>query len=180
MIPPATGTPRHGVMELLASAHHVTTGAQTVSAGALLLQLVIGLGVVLGVIAVASKILRGRASTSRFLSRQSNPLTVLARQTLGKGVALAVVRVGDRAFVVGVSQGGVRPVAEVDPDVIYGTEQEKPPPAPLSLLRRLDKTSSIVGGDKEIVPSAENRGRLPVPTWTSAIEHLRERTVRRA
>jgi len=171
----------------------VSAAAQTVSAGGLLVQLVVGLGVILGIIALASRILRGKAASSRFLTRQNAPLMVMGRQTLGKGVSVAVVRVGSRAFVLGVTQNGVRRIAEVEPDEIGTSETDKESGRELRLLPRKEmvtgqkkemvtgqKREPITGGNTDMVPATANRGQRPVPTWTSAIEHLREMTVRRA
>ncbi len=45
-------------------------------------------------------------------------LSVLARQPLSRGAAVAVVRVGERAYVVGVTDQNVTLLAEADPDAI--------------------------------------------------------------
>ncbi|MBX6365882.1 MAG: flagellar biosynthetic protein FliO, partial [Gemmatimonadetes bacterium] len=43
------------------------------------------------------------------------PLEVLGRLALGQRQGLAIVRIGERVVVVSVGEGGVHPVAELDP-----------------------------------------------------------------
>jgi flagellar protein FliO/FliZ len=50
--------------------------------------------------------------------RNGGALSVLARQALSRGAAVAVVRVGERAYVVGVTDQTVTLLAEADPDAI--------------------------------------------------------------
>lgn len=205
--------------------------APTVSAGHLLFQLVLGLGVVLAIVLGAKRLLHGRGSSLAGLgaSRRS-PIRVLGRHSLGKGVSVAVVQFGDDAYLVGVTPTSVRRLARTEAARLAAAEDEAPTgsrrvdPSATTLGRALGRISPALAahlapspaGDGrptpgrrtlparagtdaavlDLVPvirsseptsagdgtarAATPRGARPAPTWTSAIEHLRERTVRRA
>ena len=59
--------------------------------------------------------------------RGAGALQVLARQQLSRGSSVAVVRVADRALVLGVSDAGVSLLADADPDLF---EEQRPTAAP--------------------------------------------------
>lgn len=218
------------------SAGQAVTTAPTVSAGHLLLQLVLGLAVVIGLVLVAKRMVRGRGAggLAGAGGGRRNPVRVVGRQSLGKGVSVAVVEFGDQAYLVGVTPNAVRRLAATDarrvaeaveareaarraapagaPTVLRALHQVAP-----ALAARLDpgtaravplpeggatvldlvpvagstgttpagagsaRTRSTAAGDGTARTRNPNRsGARPAPTWTSAIEHLRERTVRRA
>jgi flagellar protein FliO/FliZ len=238
--------------------HAATATAPAVSAGHLLLQLLLGLGVVVALVVGCSRLLRGRSGASRLAGRRS-PLRVVARHSLGKGVSVAVVELGDRAFLVGVTPSSVRRLAETDaaaleaatargvrdgagsavpvapldqvgrtvvragrralgladPELGAGAGGQRTPgrtapgdrrsarvveilPVPgavgevdANIRRRRPAAAPVRRHDHGPVDARRDRSRwTPVatgssgqpsaPTWMSAIEHLRERTVRRA
>jgi flagellar protein FliO/FliZ len=130
---------------------------------ALLVRVVVSLGVVLAVMAGAAAVLRrsgvvGTASTGkRGLRRRSNPVEVIARHGLSRGASIAVVRLGGRALVIGVTEHQVSLLTEVDP-----AEFDAPP------------EEDITAG-----PAGPGIGAGSLP-WKIALEQLRERTVRRS
>jgi flagellar protein FliO/FliZ len=77
------------------------------------LRIVFSLAVVLvlmwGIARVARRPLAGRSGGA---------LSVLARQPLTRGASVAVVRVGERAYVLGVTDQNVSLLAEAEPDTI--------------------------------------------------------------
>jgi len=215
---------------VVAAGHRVVAAqkeAPSVSAGHMLVQLLLGLGVVVGLLYVGTKVVRGRSGGSGLgqAGRRRGTVTLLGRQTLGKGVSVAVVKVGERAYLLGVTPTAVRRLGEAD---AAGLVELADAPGTANRvgaagfgeggagLARL--ASSLVGrvsprladrlnpggrdawaGETPSVPSEGRRsaqvisigtgngsarittlgGERPAPTWTSAIEHLRERTVRR-
>lgn len=64
-------------------------------------------------------------------SRRGGLLTVLARQQLSRGSSVAVVKVADRALVLGVSDAGVSLLADADAH-LFDQPPEDLPPSPLA------------------------------------------------
>ena len=131
---------------------------------ALLVRVVVSLGVVLAVMAGAAAVLRrsGVVGTmpagKRGLRRSRPALEVIARHGLSRGSSVAVVRLGDRALVLGVTEHNVSLLTEVDP-------AELDAPA---------ETDDALAG-----PAGPGIGAGSLP-WKVALEQLRERTVRRS
>ncbi len=133
---PATPAPGHGapttagrhapasaVHHAVHAAHQAVTTAPSVSAGHLLLQLVMGLGVVVAVVLGLSRLVRNRAGggAGRAGARRS-PVRVVARHTLGKGVSVAVIEMGDQAYLVGVTPSSIRRLATADAAAVTRAE----------------------------------------------------------
>ena len=221
---------------LLAAAHRsastgsaAATGAQTVSAGHLALQLFIGVAVVVVIVAVASRLVKGRGrGAGGAVTGRRGLVKILGRQVLGKGVSVAVVEVAGRAYLLGVTPQAVRRLGEADAEAVRqaAEEQAQSPVGAAALAiavrdglaransrlatRRAARSESLGPGARrrtrtqviEVASAAGSSGATvtkiqrsgpgkgsvrattsgarPAPTWTSAIEHLRERTVRRA
>jgi len=131
---------------------------------ALLVRVVVSLGVVLAVMAGAAAVLRrsGVVGTmpagKRGLRRSRPALEVIARHGLSRGSSVAVVRLGDRALVLGVTEHNVSLLTEVDP-----AELDAP----------ADADDALAG------PPGPGIGAGSLP-WKVALEQLRERTVRRS
>ncbi len=145
---------------LLAATTSTTTAvstAQPVSATSLFLQLMLGLAVVLGLIWVVSRVVRGRVGTTMG-KRRSAPLAVLGRQPLGKGVQVAIVKAGAETYLLGVTAHQVTRLARFRPDPADAEESSDDLPA----------AGSPPAG------SAPAAFRLQ-----STIRQLQERTVRR-
>jgi len=160
------GLATHGSAQAGAGAPAQT--ASTVSVTSLLFQLVIGLGVVLGVIALVSRLVRGKAGLAMGARRQGT-LAVLQRQSLGKGSAVAIVRAAGTYYLLGITQQSVRRIGTLDPAEIELAAGE-PGDGPATQI--LDRGQ----GSASVFPTTTQR---PSSTWTSTIEHLRELTVRR-
>lgn len=82
----------------------------------LVLRLAISLGVVLGLFWLVARTGARKLGGSRAL------LKVHGRQQLSRTASVAVVEVGSRVLVVGVSEGGVRLLTELDPEEIAQPE----------------------------------------------------------
>ncbi len=76
----------------------------------LVLRLAVSLGVVLGLFWLVARAGARKLGGSRAL------LKVHGRQSLSRTASVAVVEVGSRVLVVGVSEGGVRLLTELDPE----------------------------------------------------------------
>jgi flagellar protein FliO/FliZ len=102
-----------------------------------------------------------RLARRPFARRGGGVLTVLARQQLSRGSAVAVLRVYDRALVLGVTDQQVTLLGETDLDAVE------------SEIRLTRRTPVPVEGSP-LAGSALSRR-----TWSQALEELRDRTVRR-
>lgn len=136
---------------------------------ALALRVVFSLAVVLGIMWALSRVVRPRGDV------RGLPVDVVARTTLGKRASVAVLRVGDRGLVVGVTDHAVSLIAEV-------AIPESPAAAP---ERRTTLDLSDVGllVAEPAVAEAAARGALTgsvlsPSTWRAAAAVLRDRTVR--
>ncbi len=101
----------------------------------LAVRVVVSLGVVLGLFWLAA-----RAGSRRFSGGSRTLVRVRGRQPLSRTASLAVVEIGSRVLVVGVGDGGVRLLTELDPTEIeepataeIPDAPERPAPAPLAL-----------------------------------------------
>ena len=129
----------------------------------LLVRVVVSLGVVLAVMAGAAAVLRrsgvvGTAPAGRRGMRRRSTVEIIARHGLSRASSLAVVRLGERALVLGVTEHQVTLLTEVDL-----AELDAPP----------DPDDSFVG------PAGPGIGAGALP-WKVALEQLRDRTVRRS
>jgi len=155
----------------LALAHHAaahgSTGAQSVSASSLLVQMVVGLVVIIFLIKVVSKFVQGRGGRSLGHGPRPQGVALVGRQSLGKGVQVAMVAAGRQTYLLGVTQRQVTLLGEVDTDgPVTGADHEATAPGALQLLRGGNRPGSVDDGS--------------MPAWKSAIEQMRVRTVRRA
>jgi flagellar protein FliO/FliZ len=89
----------------------------------LFLRIACSLAVVFGLLWGLARLARRPLS-----GRGAGALHVLARQQLSRGSSVAVVRVADRALVLGVSDAGVSLLADADPELFE--EQQAPSARP--------------------------------------------------
>lgn len=78
-------------------------------------RLLIALAVVLGAIWLIAK--KARGTSSRAKLRSGKLIDVLGRQSLSRGSSVAVVRVADKALIIGVTETNVRVLGEMELDV---------------------------------------------------------------
>lgn len=84
----------------------------------LVLRLVFSLAVVLGLFWVFAR------AGSRKMGGSRSALKVRGRQALGRSASVAVVEVGSRVLVIGVGEGGVRLLTEMDPEELAVDEPD--------------------------------------------------------
>jgi flagellar protein FliO/FliZ len=147
-------------------------------AAGLLLRVVVSLGLVLAVLWFAAKGLR----SSQRRSRAGVDVDVLTRQPLAQKSSLAVVRLGDRALVLGVTESRVELLHETALADVLAPDQ------PL----QVDQSVADPARQVSLPPTAGSAVRLPASrpgplagsalspqTWSRAVQVLREMTVRR-
>lgn len=160
----------------------------------LVIRVVLSLAVVLGLVVVMQRVAK-RRSGGRTVD--ASRFTVLARQSLSRSAAVSVLRVGDDALVVGVTDTQVQLLARMpltDFDRPAATDDVVEAAQVVSV--REVRTPVLVGATAGFTPAAAparavatvgatpQRGALAgsalsPATWTSALEVLRERTTRR-
>lgn len=128
-------------------------------------RLAISMVVVLGLLALAARFARrrsGMGGTSGPGKRTTRTqIEIVARQQLSRGSALTVVRTGDRVLVLGVTDSSITLLRDGEAPAEIPT-----PDAPPHAGTRSPRTAIIGTGRR-------------TPPWMSAVETLRERTVRR-
>jgi len=112
-------------------------------------------------------------------ARRGGLIDVLGRQQLSRGASVAVVRVADKAMVLGVTDGQVTLLAETD----LATVEEYQPETPVrreslpveSLGNSRNRTAPVVSPDGSLAGSI-----LSTRTWAQTRDFLRERRVRKS
>ncbi len=107
-----------------------------------------------------------KTKVGRRAARRRAQLDVIARQPLGKSASVAVVRVGDRTMLIGVTEASVQLLSEVDAALFDDAQLDEAQP------------STDVAQSAAAVPMPSHSGGAR--STVSVMELLRERTVRRA
>ena len=126
----------------------------------LAVRVVVSLGVVLGLFWLVA-----RAGSRRFSGGARTLVRVRGRQSLSRTSSLAVVEVGSRVLVVGVSDGGVRLLTELDPEELAEPADEPDPQA----IATPAAPTPVLGGSL-----------LSAQTWKQAWTAAQRRHVRAA
>ena len=139
---------------------------------ALLLRVGFSFSLVLGLMWVAARVLRSRTA-----GRPTDTVEVLARTQLGRGSSVTVLRVGEQALVLGVTEKTISllgdPIADlatlrVPTDVIRSVPAVVPSP------------SAVPSAPQAMAGQGALAGSILSPaTWRMGMDALRERTVRR-
>jgi flagellar protein FliO/FliZ len=111
--------------------------------------------------------LGGSLDTSRF--------TVVGRHSLGRNAGVTVVRIGDEALVLGVTEQSVQLLARTPLSAVTAAAREAAAPAEV-------RTPVAVGLADAPAPSVRPAlagSALSPATWSTALDALRERTTRR-
>jgi flagellar protein FliO/FliZ len=112
-------------------------------------------------------------------ARRGGLIDVLGRQQLSRGASVAVVRVADRAMVLGVTDGQVTLLTETDLATVEEYQPEAPvrrEPLPVeSLGNSRNLTAPVVSPDGSLAGSI-----LSTRTWAQTRDFLRERRVRKS
>ncbi|MGV8967681.1 MAG: FliO/MopB family protein [Cellulomonas sp.] len=165
------------------------------------LRVVLALACVLGLIWFAGRRLSGASGMRK---PRSVPMTVIGRQSLGKGAGIALVEVAGRVLLLGVGDQGVRVLTEIDvpavaEPIVAVTERAALLAAdrPLVLREELDleslATDPAVVTDPVVLArlaglaatssahgaSALHGSILSRDTWRRAVDVVQQRTVRR-
>ncbi len=123
----------------------------------LFVRLIFSLGIVIGLMWIAANVIRKRGLTPAS-GRRPGPgvqIEMLARRPMGRNASIAVIRVGDRSIVVGVTDQRITKLDDADIDESELNESGAPWTAP------------------------EGSGNGPTSAWKAMLDQMRNRTVRR-
>jgi flagellar protein FliO/FliZ len=150
----------------------------------------LALGAVLGLMWLLA-----RMSRKPLKARAAGPLAVLARQQLSRSSSVAVVRVGDKALVIGVTDTQVSLLGEADltavTDALAPVESVSRTPVDLTAGAGVvgpDDIAANEATDSDLAAvtdlgtrraGAFSGSALSPATWKQTVDFLRERTARR-
>ncbi len=143
--------------------------------------------VVIGLMWVMARVFRGKLGV-----RSAGSLEVVARQQVGRGASVAIVRIADRAIVVGVTEHAVTmlgdPISDhssLDPSEPATADTAQTESGEVRDVRdvfaaRRSLTGTTSAPAPSSIPTGKLSGSVLSPaTWRQAMQVLRERTVRR-
>jgi flagellar protein FliO/FliZ len=130
-----------------------------------------------------------RALRRPFGGRGHGPLTVLNRQQLSRGAAVTVVKIADRALVLGVTDQQISYLGEAELEMFEPEPHEHRDHLVIEPTELIPPGGSVLPGRHPAAPSGpgrheEHHGRLDgsilsPKTWNSTLDFLRERTTRK-
>jgi flagellar protein FliO/FliZ len=137
----------------------------------LVLRLVLSLAAVVGLMWVAARVMRGQLTRG-----QGGALEVVARQQVGRGASIAVVRVADQALVLGVTENKVTLISAADLGAVQAAQA--------TAEEERIAVRSPVDADGVRSRPGESGGRLQgsivsPATWKQAVDVIRDRTARK-
>jgi flagellar protein FliO/FliZ len=142
----------------------------------MIIRLVLCLAFIAMVLLFASRVAKKRG-----LGGATGVIEVVARQRMGRASSVSVLRVAGRVLVVGATEEQVTLLAEVEDD-----ELEAALDAQLTRVgsTAADDDTAAVRPPRRALPARSGSGALSGSvldrgTWTSVVQELRERTVRR-
>jgi flagellar protein FliO/FliZ len=141
----------------------------------MIVRLVLCLAFVGGVLLFASRVAKKRG-----LGGTTGVIEVIARQRMGRASSVAVLRVAGRVLVVGSTEEQVTLLAEVEDDELR-TAMAAAAPQPRAAA---DGGTGDSEPRRTALPTRSGSGALAGSvldrrTWTTVVQELRERTVRR-
>ncbi|HEX5097352.1 MAG TPA: flagellar biosynthetic protein FliO [Acidimicrobiia bacterium] len=137
----------------------------TTSTFALFARLIFSMGIVLGLMWIAARVLQ-RRGLGPVAKRQARAveLELLARKNVGRHASIAVVRAAGQAMVVGITEHEITKLADADlPAIDLEAEQ--------------DVAASEAASQGTAAP--QQGFATPGQAWKAMLEHVREKTVRR-
>ena len=136
----------------------------------MIIRLVLCLAFVGGVLLFAS-----RVAQKRGLGGTTGVIEVVARQRMGRASSVSVLRVAGRVLVVGSTEEQVTLLAEVEDDELATALAAATPTRAPAADGETPAARSALPGSGVLAGSVLDRG-----TWTTVVQELRDRTVRRS
>ena len=145
----------------------------------MIVRLILSLGFIAVVLLFAA-----RMAKKRGLGQGSGLIEVVARQRMGRSSTVNVVRIGDVVLVVGATEEQVTLLAEVEDDELEAALDAQLARVGNTRAADADDDTDGVRPPRRALPARSGSGALSGSvldrgTWTSVVQELRERTVRR-
>lgn len=157
--------------------------APEINAFEVIVRLAASLAMVVAIILVAAKVLRRRGGLRLGRSHDGPRLDVLDRTSLTRNASVAVVRVGGRGLVVGITDQSVSLLSEA-PELIdrYESQHElsRSSSSPLEQLSQHEEAERTAPPAEHLNQRWPEVTGAPEPTRMNFFEALREATVRRS
>ena len=161
---------------LLAVSHASIATSADPSIGASLMHMVLGLVAVVGSILLVSRILRAVRGSGRSRVRGTGELEVISRQSLGKGVQVAVVRFGGREVLVGIAG---QHISFYEDQYLPGSLEARPATEVRASAPEISVEALEAMFRRRAGTSFANRPRPSSSEGRTVIDRLRELTERR-
>ncbi|GAB3356471.1 FliO/MopB family protein [Modestobacter lapidis] len=141
----------------------------------MLIRLVLSLGLIAAVLVFASRLAKKRG-----LGQGNGLIEVVARQRMGRASSVSVLRVAGRVLVIGATDEQVTLLAEMEEDEV----QTALAAAPRAAALRPDGTVDPGPATRPTLVARSSSGSLAGSVldrgaWTTLVQDLRDRTVRR-
>ncbi len=155
--------------------------AAEVNAVELMVRLVASLGMVVAIILVIARAVRNRGGIGLGRSAKGPKLDVLDRTSLSRSASVAVVRVGGRGLIVGITDHTVTLLAEA-PELIdrYEMVGQEAPGGDQNLNDELTVEAERTAPPVEMVVGGPPTADAPKSARMNFFDALRESTVRRS
>jgi len=126
----------------------------------------------------------GRVAKKRGLGGATGVIEVVARQRMGRASSVSVLRVAGRVLVIGATEEQVTLLAEVEDDELEASLNAQLARATGTGPAGVDDEAAGRRPARTLLPARSGSGALAGSvldrgTWTSVVQELRERTVRR-
>jgi len=141
---------------------------------ALALRVILSLGIVLALMWLMARALRGKA-----VARGAGVLEILARLPMTRGSSVAVVRVADQVLVLGVTETQVTVLTVADPEHVQFANTNSDNETDNKTMSIVKSAASRLRGSRQEGSGLLTGSILSPNTWRRLFELLRERTVRR-
>jgi len=188
---PNTTTAAHAATHAakhVVGSHSTTTGLATSgsSTTSLFVHEIGALLVVVGLIWVAAKVIKNRAGLTPANRPAPGKISVLSRQTLAKGVSVAIVHVGGKDLLVGITPSGISLLSEIDLGLGMDAELQDELG---EFVSSASVESDAPGMRKSTFGTAKLDGQWtadrlggasPLQAWMAKLDGLREMTIRRS
>lgn len=124
--------------------------------GGTLFSVALTLALVLGIMGIALKVLR-RYTMGAASSKGTMQMEVVQRLSLGQRQGIAVVRIGTRLLAVSMGDGGIHPIAELNPSDLPATPAAEPTRDVLNLRAM---TTSIMKSTRQVKEKTAQASRV--------------------